>query len=103
MNNQPEISRAKINLETAQIAWTDLQRFFAQGSVIWVDDSLDLVEVAHHLAQDDAATVKDWMSSKKVAQVSDSQAKKWLSNDAWLWAVVIRPLVLVQEPSEQRH
>ena len=27
----PEVLRAKINAETAQIAWTGVQRFFAQG------------------------------------------------------------------------
>ena len=47
MNDEAEIEKAKLNLETAQVAWTELQRFFAQGSVIRVDSSLDLIEVAH--------------------------------------------------------
>ena len=100
MDNESEVLKAKLNLETAQVAWTSLQRFFAQGSVIWVDQSLDLIEVAQQIAQDEGEAIKQWMSAGKLAQVNDSQAKKWLRDDAWLWSVVVRPLVLVQELAE---
>ena len=92
-----EMQKAKLNLETAQVAWSELQRFFAQGSVIWVDETLDMVEVAHSIAQDDSGTIKKWMDKNQVAQVSDEQAKNWLAKDTWLWSVVVRPLVLVQK------
>lgn len=99
MNDQ-KVEKAKLNLETAQIAWSELQRFFAQGSVIWVDNSLDLIDVAHHIARDDSAAIKQWMKDKKVAQVSDDQAKAWLAADCDVWSVVVRPLVLVQSISQ---
>jgi hypothetical protein len=97
MDKQADVLKAKLNLETAQVAWTSLQRFFAQGSVIWVHRSLDLIEVAHQIAEDDSKVIKQWMTDKKLAKVSDTQAKHWLQADAWLWSVVVRPLVLVQE------
>jgi hypothetical protein len=97
MSKEPELQKAKLNLETAQVAWTELQRFFAQGAVIWVDESLDLIDVAHCMAQDDSKAIRHWMRSKVLSQVSDEQAKKWLSEEAWLWSVVVRPLVLVQQ------
>jgi hypothetical protein len=97
MSKEPEIQKAKLNLETAQGAWTELQRFFAQGAVIWVDESLDLIDVAHCIAQDDSKAIGHWMRSEVLSQVSDEQAKKWLSEEAWLWSVVVRPLVLVQQ------
>ena len=100
MMNDQKVEKAKLNLETAQIAWTELQRFFAQGSVIWVDNSLDLIDVAHHIARDDGAAIKQWMKDKKVAQVSDDQAKAWLAADSDVWSVVVRPLVLVQNISQ---
>jgi hypothetical protein len=100
MNETSEIEKARLNLETAQIAWTELQRFFAQGSVIWVDESLDLVEVAFYIAQDDSAKIRSWMEKELVAQVEDEQAKRWLSKDVWLWSVVVRPLILVQQIAE---
>ncbi len=100
MNELSEIEKAKLNLETAQVAWTELQRFFAQGSVIWVDESLDLIEVAFCIAQDDSAKILAWMEKGLVAQVEDKQAKRWLSEDVWLWSVVVRPLILVQHITE---
>ena len=97
MNDAAKTEKAKLNLETAQVAWTELQRFFAQGSVIWVDESLDMIEVAHSIAQDDSDAIKNWMDKKQVSQVQDKQAKRWLAEDIWLWSVVVRPLILVQE------
>jgi hypothetical protein len=102
MNEVLEIEKARLNLETAQVAWTELQRFFAQGSVIWVDESLDLVEVAFYIAQDDSVKIRAWMEKKLVAQVGDEQAKRWLSEDVWLWSVVVRPLILVQQITESK-
>jgi hypothetical protein len=96
-----ELSRTKVNLETAQIAWTELQRFFANGSLIYVADELDLVDVAIAVANDDQASVEKWMQANQVATVSDKQAKAWQAKDAILWAVVVRPFVLVQENTLQ--
>ncbi len=103
MNEPSELEKAKLNLETAQVAWTELQRFFAQGSVIWVERSLDLIEVAHQVFQDDAEAIRTAMENKLVAQVSDEQARLWLEDDTWLWSVVVRPLILVQEIDEQQR
>ena len=96
MITEAEVLKAKLNLETAQVAWTELQRFFAQGSVIWLDDSLDMIEVAHAIARDNSTAIKAWMEDGKLAPVSDDQAQLWLSDDTWLWSVVVRPLILVQ-------
>ncbi len=102
MPKPEEIEKAKLNLETAQVAWTELQRFFAQGSVIWVEETLDMIEVAHCIAQDDSTAIKGWMDKNLVAQVSDDQAKNWLANDTWLWSVVVRPLILVQNITQSK-
>jgi len=103
MNDAADTEKAKLNLETAQVAWTELQRFFAQGSAIWVDESLDMIEVARCIAQDDSGAIKAWMAKDLLAQVKDEQAKRWLSDDTWLWSVVIRPLILVQEITRSRR
>jgi hypothetical protein len=102
MSEAADTEKAKLNLETAQVAWTELQRFFAQGSVIWVDESLDMIDVAHRVAQDDSGAIKTWMNKGVLAQVTDEQAKRWLAGDTWLWSVVVRPLILVQEITESR-
>ena len=94
--NIDENPRAKVILETSRIPWKELLRFFAGGAVIAVSIELDLVEVALQISEDNKIQVEQWMLEGKVAQASDEQAKKWLETDAVLWAVVVKPWILVQ-------
>lgn len=91
-----EITRTKVNLETAQIAWKELLRFFAGGLVIAVTPQLDLVEVALQMSQDNKPQIEQWLSEGKIARVSDELAREWLEADAVLWAVVVKPWIVVQ-------
>lgn len=92
-----ELARAKINSETAKIPWLELQRFFAAGKVMLVAAELDLVDVAYALQQDDTDKVKAWTEDSRIKPVSDDQARAWFTTEATLWAVVVKPWVLVQE------
>ena len=89
--------RASIISETAKIPWLELQRFFAAGKVIWVASELDLVEVAWTMQQDDVERVEAWTEQGELAPVSNEQARRWVAEDSLLWAVTIKPWVLVQE------
>lgn len=44
--HDPELLRAKLNLETGRMDWRALARHFARGVVVKVAAGLDLVEVA---------------------------------------------------------
>lgn len=101
--NPDEILRAKLNLETSRIAWTELLRFFAAGSVIAVDGGLDLIEVALQVSNDNKAQIEQWLAEHRVEKVSDAQAKAWLDADATLWAVVVHPWILVQHKSREAY
>lgn len=94
--NSSEIFRAKVNLETAQIHWKELQRYFASGVALAVADDLDLVEVAYQMSQDNTVQIRQWIAAGKLGKVADEQAKGWLAMDEVLWAVVVSPWVLVQ-------
>ena len=91
-----EIFRAKINLETAQISWKELQRFFAGGTALHVSVDLDLIEAAFQISEDNKMQVKEWLENGQLGKVSDQQAMAWLESDATVWAVVVSPYVLVQ-------
>jgi hypothetical protein len=95
-NDNEAVERARINSETAKIAWKELQRFFAQGHAIFIAPDLDLVDVAWEISCDQKAPLEAWMADSRVGQVSDAQALEWLEADALMWCVVIRPWVLVQ-------
>jgi hypothetical protein len=87
----------KINRETARINWSELERHFANGAVVWVSHELDLVEAALRIAHDDKEHIARWMNEGKLAKVSDAQALAWQATNALLWASVLSPFVLVQE------
>src|SRR5512140_780127 len=96
-----DFKRASVNLETAQIAWRELQRFFASGVAIAVSPELDLIEVAFQVSEDNAEQVAKWMDGGQIARVTDEQALTWYDNDAIVWAVVVRPYVLVQAEKQR--
>ena len=88
---------AKLLGETAIITWQELQPFFAKGNLLWIDASLDLVEVAEAVAEDDRPKVTAWLASGQVERISAEHAEDWQRRDPHLWAVVVAPWVLVQE------
>ena len=96
-SNSVDIARIKVNLETSQIAWNELQRFFASGSAVFVASSLDLIDVAYQFSIDNKDQVTQWMQNNQISLVSDQQALMWLEADTTVWAVVVKPWILVQE------
>lgn len=97
-----EVQRHELNLETGRIAWVELQRHFASGRLIAVHATLDLVDVAQRFASDDKASVARWLADATLHPVTDDEARDWLQREAWLWAVVAKPWVLVQERDDER-
>lgn len=94
----PNETYAAIVGATARIDWKDLEPHFARGELLEVDASLDLVEVAQALIDDNSAAVKGWMQQNLLTSLADGRAADWHQRDPdTLWAVVIRPWVLVQE------
>lgn len=86
----------KLHSETAKISWHDLQPYFANGSLLVVDQSLDLIAVAVDFAEDKADELKDKIESHLVSTPSNDQARAWYRKNLDFWAVVVAPFVLVQ-------
>lgn len=83
---------------TAQIEWKVLEPHFARGDLLVVDAALDLVQVAAAMMEDNSEAIKGWMDAAQLQVATDSRAADWAErNPDTLWAVVIRPWVLVQE------
>lgn len=97
MNSSDDIEKQKMNLETSLIPWCELQRFFANGTTIYVSENLDLLDVAFQFTKDNAGQVDRWLQQHKIGKVTDQQALRWHEAEAEVWAVVVKPWVLVQE------
>jgi hypothetical protein len=97
MTSPSDILRAKLNLETAQLAWPELERHFARGVVIRVAASLDLVDAALQVAENNAPVVQQWLADGRLAKTELHDAEDWHARQPMFWAVVVAPWVLVQE------
>ena len=91
--------KSDLLLETAKIPWVELQRFFAAGKVLIIDQNEDLLEVAASLIDNDVQRLQAMIDADKIAHPSDQQAKSWYEQKSSLWAVVLKPWVIVQENS----
>lgn len=97
---------AKLNGETGQLTWRELEPHFARGAVIKVAPGLDLIEVAAGMAEDDAPRLGAWLAQGVVARAGDADAVEWsAAPDRLFWAVVVAPWVVVQAvgPGEGRR
>jgi len=83
--------------ETAKIPWKELQFFFAAGKAIYVNTELDLISVATQIKNDNTNVIEEWMQLNQLMPVPDGKAKKCVEENTTVWAVVVRPWVLVQE------
>lgn len=90
-------TQSRLNYETAEIPFAELQQAFAQGRLIYVSKSLDLVDVAVQIANDNKALVEPWMAIGQIYHVTDDQARLWIKANTAVWAVVVKPWVLIQE------
>ena len=97
MTTPSDILRAKLNLETAPLAWPELERHFARGSVIKVAPGMDLVDAALQVAENNAATVQEWLEDGRIARAELADAEDWHARQPIFWTVVVAPWVLVQE------
>ncbi|MEH6567035.1 MAG: DUF2288 domain-containing protein [Halopseudomonas sp.] len=87
---------------TGNIEWKTLEPHFARGDLLVVAPELDLVEVAAAMMEDDSEQIKIWMDGQHLRVATDAQAGDWAERDPdSLWAVVIRPWVLVQERGDR--
>jgi hypothetical protein len=86
----------KLHSETALMHWLDLQKFFAQGKILVVDRSLDLVEIGVLFADDLASQLEPHIQSELIVQPSNDLARSWYQGNIELWTVVVAPYILVQ-------
>ena len=100
LSEDQEVSRETINLETARISWKELEVYYAGGNVISVSHELDLIDVALVITNDDSGQLKAWTTQGLIDSVTDKQAKTFHDTKATVWAIVIKPWILVQSDTK---
>ena len=95
--SERDILHAKLTLETAQLAWSELERHFARGDVVKVAAGVDLIDAALLIAENNAAEAQAWLADGRLGRAEMSDAEDWHARQPQFWAVVVAPWVLVQE------
>lgn len=88
----------RLNQETAKISWQELQHYYASGNMIEIDTELDLVKTGVEIVNDNKALIESMINNHKIKPVDDNQATLWLESNQILWALVVKPWILVQRP-----
>jgi len=94
--NETLSTKDKLNLETAKIEWKDLQVFFAQGKLLIVEPSSDLVEVAGIIADNSLDKLESLIAKSQVSFATPSWIRESCQETTLLWAVVVSPYVIAQ-------
>ena len=95
-------SRERLAGESGVLTWLELQRHFARGVVLVAESTLDFLDVAAALANDDAESTGAWTREGLLHRATDDDARRWVEAQATFRAVVVAPWVLVQElPSSE--
>ncbi len=106
-NNEPPLQPnlelgQKLNLETGQLSWSELQTYFARGIVIVVKKEHDLIEIARLLHDDNKTFIESLIENGDLLRANDDHARDWLAREPAFWSVVIAPWLLVQEKLPQQ-
>ena len=86
----------KLEKYTGEVDWAYLKMPFEAEALLYVDPSLDLVEVGKAFAEDDAEAVKAWRSNGDIIQPGPPHAEYWEESGAKFQALVVSPFVLIQ-------
>ena len=97
MPEQDNLLYTKLLTETAQIQWSELERFFASGVLLRISADMNLITVAEALAANKHEQVATWLNEQRLQKVEVEQAQDYLARDPELWAVVVAPWVVIQE------
>jgi len=98
LNPEEELDlRTRLNMETGQISWKEIEILFARGMAMYVAPHLDLVEVAALTAENEVDQIKEWTERGLLGALSVEQAKDWQARNPELWSVVVAPWAFVQE------
>ena len=87
--------RDKLAGERAITDWRSLKPHHEKESLFLVDDRLDLLDAAVAVAEDDAASIKRWLTMGWLARPTDTQAQAWTEDPDDPFAFfIVQPFVL---------
>lgn len=98
MTKPPSDLRAALKEALDEAEWSWLAPHLERQAVILVSQDLDMIEVGMKIAEDDAATVQEWIKNEQIGKPTEAQVHTWEINPTKRFTtLVVQPYVLVQE------
>ena len=82
------------SLDEAQLDW--LTPHIEKDVVIWVDRSLELVDVAFAIAQDDSSCVLRWIEEQFLVKPTPEMRANWDARQRFQ-ALIVEPYILIRD------
>jgi len=89
-------SADKLDKYTGEVDWLYLKPHWEAGVLLYVDPSIDLLEVGDALAADDTDKVQDWLTRADLLKPGELHAQQWEQGEESFRAMVVSPFVLMQ-------
>ena len=85
--------------ELAPMDWETIIPHVKRDAVIIVDPSLDLIEVATAIAEDQVAPVQSWIQAGLLHKPSTTDLSDWNHDlQKEFQTLIVQPFVLIQDP-----
>ncbi len=87
---------AKLNGETAIVAWQEIERFFAKGNLLLVEKGVDLINCAADMSMDNGEEIGKLINEEKIQAMPVDFVKANCKPETEFWTVVVAPYILAQ-------
>jgi hypothetical protein len=90
--------KEKLEQDVADISWKELQPHAKRDAIVVIKNELDLAEVAVAIAEDNTASVQNWIGSQSIAKPSSQELTEWNQTpEKQFVALIVQPFVVVKE------
>ena len=87
---------AKLNGETAIVAWKEIERFFAKGDLLLIEQGVDLINCAADMSLDNKDEIGRLIKDEKIKAMPLEFVKANCQPETEFWTVVVAPYILAQ-------
>ena len=84
--------KEKLKSEMGPSSWEDLNPFIPRGTLVYLTDELDIIDVGFKMATNDAQAIKELIESKKLIKPDPEMFAKWQNNK--FECLIVDPFVL---------
>ena len=97
-NSPVEPTREELALAVDEAEWGWIRAHLERGGIIIVGPALDIADVGLALAVDDSATIREWITEKKLTKPTAEQIATWdRQGNKRFQTLIVSPFVLIQE------